>query len=60
MQEPPAGGDQLDSLLADRGPQLLRTAVLLAGSQQLRSFGPRQDVAEEPSGTAGMKALLSA
>ncbi len=30
----PAGGDQLERLLADRGPQLLRTAVLLAGSQQ--------------------------
>lgn len=27
-------GDQLQRLLADRGPQLLRTAVLLAGSQQ--------------------------
>ncbi len=30
----PADGDQLERLLADRGPQLLRTAVLLAGSQQ--------------------------
>lgn len=29
-----AGGDQLERLLADRGPQLLRTAVLLTGSQQ--------------------------
>jgi len=28
------GSDQLERLLADRGPQLLRTAVLLAGSQQ--------------------------
>jgi RNA polymerase sigma-70 factor (sigma-E family) len=28
------GGDQLEQLLADRGPQLLRTAVLLAGGQQ--------------------------
>jgi RNA polymerase sigma-70 factor (sigma-E family) len=28
------GGDQLERLLADRGPQLLRTAVLLTGSQQ--------------------------
>jgi RNA polymerase sigma-70 factor (sigma-E family) len=27
-------GDQLERLLADRGPQLLRAAVLLAGSQQ--------------------------
>jgi RNA polymerase sigma-70 factor (sigma-E family) len=30
----PGRGDQLQRLLADRGPQLLRTAVLLAGSQQ--------------------------
>jgi RNA polymerase sigma-70 factor (sigma-E family) len=30
----PANGDQLEHLLSDRGPQLLRTAVLLAGSQQ--------------------------
>lgn len=29
-----AAGDQLERLLADRGPQLLRTAVLLAGSRQ--------------------------
>jgi RNA polymerase sigma-70 factor (sigma-E family) len=28
------GGDELERLLADRGPQLLRTAVLLTGSQQ--------------------------
>jgi RNA polymerase sigma-70 factor (sigma-E family) len=28
------GADQLERLLADRGPQLLRTAVLLTGSQQ--------------------------
>jgi RNA polymerase sigma-70 factor (sigma-E family) len=30
----PANGDQLEHLLCDRGPQLLRAAVLLAGSQQ--------------------------
>jgi RNA polymerase sigma-70 factor (sigma-E family) len=30
----PANGDQLEHLLTDRGPQLLRAAVLLAGSQQ--------------------------
>jgi DNA-directed RNA polymerase specialized sigma24 family protein len=30
----PANGDQLEHLLSDRGPQLLRAAVLLAGSQQ--------------------------
>jgi RNA polymerase sigma-70 factor (sigma-E family) len=29
----PAHGDQLERLLAERGPQLLRAAVLLAGSQ---------------------------
>lgn len=29
-----ASGKQLELLLADRGPQLLRSAVLLAGSQQ--------------------------
>ncbi len=29
----PANGDQLEHLLSDRGPQLLRAAVLLAGSQ---------------------------
>jgi RNA polymerase sigma-70 factor (sigma-E family) len=29
-----SGGDQLERLLADRGPQLLRTAVLLTGNQQ--------------------------
>jgi RNA polymerase sigma-70 factor (sigma-E family) len=29
-----AGDDQLERLLADHGPQLLRSAVLLAGSQQ--------------------------
>lgn len=28
------GGNQLEQLLADRGPQLLRAAVLLAGGQQ--------------------------
>jgi RNA polymerase sigma-70 factor (sigma-E family) len=33
MPEPPHG-DQLERLLSDRGPQLLRAAVLLAGSQQ--------------------------
>jgi RNA polymerase sigma-70 factor (sigma-E family) len=30
----PAHGDQLERLLSDRGPELLRAAVLLAGSQQ--------------------------
>jgi RNA polymerase sigma-70 factor (sigma-E family) len=29
-----ASGDQLERMLSERGPQLLRTAVLLAGSQQ--------------------------
>ncbi len=30
----PANGDQLERLMSDRGAQLLRSAVLLAGSQQ--------------------------
>lgn len=29
-----AGGDQLERMLSERGPQLLRTAALLAGSRQ--------------------------
>ncbi len=34
MADPTNRGDDIERLLAERGPQLLRTAVLLAGSQQ--------------------------